>query len=246
MQLEGISTFIVGDSRGLTFVQGLRNARLSDSVSNPMFSVSQRFTQLGCPIGRGGRIQTEIGTFEYNPKCDWSKLNIYDLDVAVIWAGQWDSTPRDLDHIPGENFLDLTSTEYRDWLTSEYKELFLILQKNSPLKLIAIVNLSSMNSEKYPDLYNGFIEELTVIDNVVVLDLADFMSKVDSRSFLPDGSHVSTGKPTEYSPNNDNSATDLYEKWFEPALCAALLEKAPELLTTKTCPEIDYSPRVKK
>jgi hypothetical protein len=57
---------------------------------------------------------------------------------------------------------------------------------------------------------------------------------------------VSTGKPTEYSPNNDNSAVDLYVKWFEPALCAALLEKAPELLTTKTCPEIDYSPRVKQ
>jgi peptidoglycan/LPS O-acetylase OafA/YrhL len=243
---QNISTFIIGDSRGLTFIQGLINARLMNREPKPMFSISERFTRLGCPIGRGGRIYTKIGIFDFNPKCDWSNLKIPDSDVAVIWGGQWDSVPRDTNQIAGDIFMDLTSPEYSDWLNKEYKELFSNLRILPSLKLIAIVNLNLQDNEQYPALYNEFVRGLTSSNDVVVLDLAGYMERVADNSFLPDGSHVSTGKPTEYSPNDDNSAADLYEKWFEPALCAALLEKAPELLTTKTCPDIDYSPRAKK
>jgi hypothetical protein len=114
------------------------------------------------------------------------------------------------------------------------------------VKIIAVVDFLGSSLSKYQSDYNTLLTDLDDDPSIQILGLNQFFSSTDIESYLADGSHVSTGEPTEYSPNDDNSAADLYEKWFEPALCAALLEKAPELLTTKTCPEIDYSPRVKK
>jgi hypothetical protein len=114
------------------------------------------------------------------------------------------------------------------------------------VKLITIVDFLGDSLSKYQSNYNTLLKDLGKDASIHVLNLSEFLVSTFIEEYLPDGSHVSTGKPTEYSPNNDNSAADLYDKWFEPVLCAALLEKAPELLTTKTCPEIDYSHRVVK
>ncbi|MEY3806176.1 MAG: hypothetical protein RIR69_988, partial [Actinomycetota bacterium] len=166
-------------------------------------------------------------------------------DVVVVWGGKWDVFGRDPLEIPGDEFFDISDAEYRRWLKNEYLSLFAHFRKFERVKLIAVVNHNEIEDERFPNLYNDFLLELRAEQEFYLLDLNEFSSRVDIRSYLPDGVHVSFGKPIDWSPTDDNSAIDLNTNWFEPALCAALEEEAPQLLSNLTCPEIDYSPRQK-
>lgn len=242
---------LFGDSKMALFVKGLQNRISFEPITrteNDLFTLSGSFTRIGCPIGYlgymiNGEIEQVVGD-----GCNWS---VYDTerqpsDIAVIWGGTWDTTDRKIQSLFGDKWVNLSDPVYASWIKGEYEKLIDQLKRNRGVQKVAIVNyIGEALSDRQND-YTNFLSEFTTRSDVVILDLVSFLSSQEILDYLPDGSHVSIGEPTEFSPTDDNSATDLYEKWLEPALCTALLEKGPELLTTTTCPEIDNSPRVVK
>jgi hypothetical protein len=242
---------LFGDSKMALFVKGLQNRIAFEPITrtkDDLFAMSGSFTRIGCPIGAlgymvNGEIEQVVGD-----GCNWS---VYDTErqpseIAIIWGGTWDTTDRKIESLFGDQWVNLSNPDYALWIKGEYEKLIEHLKVNRGIQQVVILNyIGEPLSERQND-YSKFLKELGNRPDVIVLDLVTFFSQQKIIDYLPDGSHVSIGEPTEFSPNNDNSATDLYEKWLEPALCTALLGKAPELLTTTTCPEIDYSPRVKK
>jgi peptidoglycan/LPS O-acetylase OafA/YrhL len=250
-QSNAPKVFYFGDSKMMAYLSGLQNridALSSDARDAEMFSIGGSFARFGCPIGRGGSFLNGEVITKVGEGCDWSTQDTSQSQssIAVIWSGTWDTAGRQLPDLFGDAWQDITDPQYRQWVLNEYKALFQHLRMEHGVKFIAIVDFLGSSLSNYQTEYNRLLKDLVTDPNIYVLNLNQFLTSVTLKDFLSDGSHVSTGQPTEYSPNNDNSAADLYEKWFEPALCAALLEKAPELLTTTTCPEIDYSPRVVK
>lgn len=242
---------LFGDSKMALFVKGLQNRIALEPLArtrDDLFTMSGSFTRIGCPIGYlgymiNGEIEQVVGD-----GCNWS---IYDTEkqpseIAIIWSGTWDTTDRKIKSLFGDKWVDLSHPDYALWIKGEYEKLIEHLKLQRGVQKIAIVNYIGETLSNRQDDYTKFLDEFTNRPDVVVLDLVSFLKEQKILDYLPDGSHVSIGEPTEFSPTDDNSATDLYEKWLEPALCAALLEKGPELLTTTTCPEIDYSPRVVK
>ena len=242
---------LFGDSKMALFVKGLQNRIALEPIArtrDDLFTMSGSFTRIGCPIGSlgymiNGEIEQVVGD-----GCNWS---IYDTEkqpseIAIIWSGTWDTTDRKIESLFGDKWVDLSNPDYAMWIKGEYEKLIEHLKLQRGVQKIAIVNYIGETLSDRQDDYTKFLSEFTSRPDVVVLDLVSFLKEQKILDYLPDGSHVSIGEPTEFSPTDDNSATDLYEKWLEPALCAALLEKGPELLTTATCPQIDYSPRVVK
>jgi hypothetical protein len=242
---------LFGDSKMALFVKGLQNRIALEPIArtrNDLFTMSGSFTRIGCPIGYlgymiNGEIEQVVGD-----GCNWS---VYDTEkqpseIAIIWGGTWDTTDRKIESLFGDKWVNLSNPDYAVWIKSQYEQLIDQFKRNRGVQKVAIVNYIGEALSDQQGAYTKFLEEFTSRPDVVVLDLVSFLKEQKILDYLPDGSHVSIGEPTEFSPTDDNSAADLYEKWFEPVLCAALLEKAPELLTTKTCPEIDYSPRVVK
>ena len=242
---------LFGDSKMALFVKGLQNRIALEPIArtrDDLFTMSGSFTRIGCPIGYlgymiNGEIEQVVGD-----GCNWS---VYDTEkqpseIAIIWGGTWDTTDRKIESLFGDKWVNLSNPDYAVWIKSQYEQLIDQFKRNRGVQKVAIVNYIGEALSDRQGAYTKFLEEFTSRPDVVVLDLVSFLKEQKILDYLPDGSHVSIGEPTEFSPTDDNSAADLYEKWFEPALCAALLEKAPELLTTKTCPEIDYSPRVVK
>ena len=243
--------FYFGDSKMMAYLTGLQNRAdglSSDAHDREMFSIGGSFARFGCPVGRGGSFLNGDVITKVGEGCDWSTQDTSQdqSPVAVIWSGTWDTSGRQIPDLFGDEWQDIANTRYRQWVIDEYKALFNHLRIQHGVKLITIVDFLGDSLSKYQSNYNTLLKDLVKDASVHVLNLSKFLVSTSIEEYLPDGSHVSTGKPTEYSPNNDNSAADLYEKWFEPALCAALLEKAPELLTTTTCPKIDTSPRIVK
>jgi peptidoglycan/LPS O-acetylase OafA/YrhL len=243
--------FLFGDSKMALFVKGLQNRISFEPITRTekdLFTMSGSFTRIGCPIGYlgymiNGEVEQVVGD-----GCNWS---VYDTerqssDIAVIWGGTWDTTDRKIQALFGNEWVNLSDSDYASWIKGEYEKLIDQLKRNRGIQKIVFVNyIGEALSDRQKD-YTTFLNEFNSRSDVVILDLVSFLSSQEILDYLPDGSHVSIGEPTEFSPTDDNSATDLYEKWFEPALCAALLEKAPELLTTTTCPKIDTSPRIVK
>ena len=243
--------FLFGDSKMALFVKGLQNRLAFEPITrtqNDLFAASGSFTRIGCPIGTLGSLIDEDVEKKVGDGCDWA---VYDnekesSEIAVIWGGTWDTTDRKIESLFGNRWVSLSDPDYALWIKGVYEKLINRLKFYRGVQQVAIVNYIGETLSARQGTYTKFLRELESRPDVIVLDLVTFFNQQKITDYLPDGAHVSIGEPTGFSPNNDNSATDLYEKWFEPALCAALLEKAPELLTTKTCPEIDYSPRVKK
>ena len=242
---------LFGDSKMALFVKGLQNRitfEPTTQTEDDLFTVSGSYTRIGCPIGAIGYIIDGDIPKKVGEGCDWS---VYDIetqpsDIAVIWSGTWETTDRKIESLFGNKWIDLSNPDYVAWIKSEYEKLISHLKQTRGVqKIIFMDYIGERLSDRQND-YTNFLSDYKNRTDVIVLDLVSFLKTQKLQDYLPDGSHVSFGEPTDFSPSNDNSAADLYEKWFEPALCAALLEKAPELLTTKTCPDIDYSPRVKK
>jgi peptidoglycan/LPS O-acetylase OafA/YrhL len=243
--------FLFGDSKMALFVKGLQNRITFEPVTqtgNDLFTVSGAYTRIGCPIGAVGYIIDGDIPKKVGEGCNWS---VYDSemqpsDIAVIWSGTWETTDRKIEFLFGDKWIDLSNRDYVAWIKGEYEKLIVHLKQTRGVQRIVFMDYVGERLSDRQDDYTNFLSDFKNRPDVVVLDLVSFLKTQKLQDYLPDGSHVSFGEPTDFSPNNDNSAADLYEKWFEPALCAALLEKAPELLTTRTCPKIDYSPRVKE
>jgi hypothetical protein len=240
-----------GDSKMALFVKGLQNRiafEPSTRIANDLFTMSGSFTRIGCPIGTLGSLIDEDEEKKVGDGCDWT---VYDTEkepseIAVIWGGTWDTTDRKIESLFGNRWVDLNDPEYAMWIKGVYENLIEHLKLHRGVQQVAIVNYIGETLSARQSDYTKFLQELEDRPDVIVLDLVTFFDQQKITDYLPDGAQVSIGEPTGFSPNNDNSATDLYEKWLEPALCAALLKESPELLTTKTCPEIDNSPRVKQ
>jgi hypothetical protein len=247
-----IDVFFAGDSKMLTFTLGIKKGLTTNEklLEDSLFAQSDSFVNLACPLGRRGYFKN----YDNDPilardACDWTSIDSpadSSPAIAVIWFGTWDVTGRSLNEADPDTWLYLDSSLYQKWLANEYLGLIQHLREAQGVQQVFIIDYLGIKAIAQQDAYNDFLESLLTDAMVNILHLNQYLQKLAVNNYFPDGIHLSTGSPMEYSPNNDNSAIDLYEKWFEPALCAALLEKAPELLTTKTCPEIDYSPRVKK
>jgi len=243
--------FYFGDSKMMAYLSGLQKRAddlSADARDEELFSIGGSFARFGCPVGRGGSFLNGDVITKVGEGCDWSTQDTSQdqSSIAVIWSGTWDTSGRQIPDLFGDEWQDISNTRYRQWVIDEYKALFNHLRIQHGVEFITIVDFLGDSLSKYQSNYDTLLRDLVNDSRIHVLNLSQFLVSTSTEEYLPDGSHVSTGKPTEYSPNNDNSAADLYEKWFEPALCAVLLEKGPELLTTTTCPEIDYSPRVVK
>lgn len=242
---------LFGDSKMALFVKGLQNRIAFEPLSrieNDLFAMSGSFTRIGCPIGSLGSLIDDEIEKQVGDGCNWTA---YDTEtqaseIAIIWGGTWDTTDRRITSLFGNAWVNLSDPGYNAWITSEYERLMTHLKQSRGAQKIVIINYIGQKLAERQDEYTQFLSQFKNRPDVVVLDLVSFLKRHKLSDYFPDGSHVSIGEPTSFSPSDDNSATDLYERWLEPALCAALLEKGPELLTTTTCPEIDYSPRVVK
>lgn len=238
-----------GDSKMALFYKSLQNrltALDSAAMSDEQFGLGESFTRNGCPVGYLGFMMNGEKVQEVGEGCDWT---VYDTgrdpsDIAVIWGGTWDTTDRKIEELFGDRWVNLDDDGYRNWITSEYEKLFAHLKQTRQVKVIAVVNYLGESMKERQATYSEFLRSFEQ-QGVIFLDLFDYLAEKEVKDFLPDGSHVSIGEPTEFSPSNDNSGADLYEKWFEPALCQAIQEKVPSLLAGVTCPTIDHSPRVK-
>lgn len=239
-----LEIFLLGDSRALTFRLGVRNHRRSRPDGTHLFDIGRTFVRLGCPIGRGGRVRTSLGTFETSRDCDWTRSTNTTADIAVIWAGEQDTLPRDTGASAGREFQTIRDSDYRQWLAAEYSVLVDKLLSNPTVKLVAVVNHNTIKGETFPDEYNQFLRTFSRRAPVVHLDLNSYLSRAGVDSYVPDGKHLTFGKPVGYSLSGDNSAADLYERWFEPVLCAAVKERQPELIGDIECPTVDHTPRV--
>lgn len=240
--------FYFGDSKMALFYKSLQNriSQLNDeSINEELFSMSGAFTRIGCPIGPLGYMINGDKEQKVGDGCNWA---LYDTgreqgDIAVIWGGTWDTTDRKIVELFGDGWVNLENADYRRWIAGQYENLFEHLRTRHGVKIIALIDYLGLTMTDRQKTYSDFLMDFD-IDDVVFLDLTSYLSDLPIRDYLPDGSHVSIGEPTDFSPSNDNSGADLYERWFEPALCAALSEKAPDLLGDRTCPAIDYTPRV--
>lgn len=243
-----IPVYYFGDSKMIAYLAGIQNFGKTAPQKNvqQLFSTSGSFVRYGCPIGYLGYMMNGEKVQEIGEGCNWID---YDTgkepsDVAVIWGGTWDATDRKIKELFGDRWVNFEDNGYRAWITSQYKNLFAHLRQNHQVKVIAVVNFLGESMKSRQTSYNEFLRSFER-EGVIYLDLVDYLKDKNIRDFFIDGSHVSIGEPTEYSQSNDNSAADLYKKWFEPALCAALLQQNPELLNEPSCPAIDHSPRVK-
>lgn len=247
--ISATRVFYFGDSKMALFYKSLQNRF---SLLNPteaereQFTISGSFTRIGCPIGAAGYMINGDREQKVGDGCDWST---YDTgqeisDIAIIWAGTWDTTDRKIVDLFGDNWVNLENPEYRMWITNEYQQLFEHLKRTRKVQTIALINYLGVTMEKRQDTYSTFLKSLETED-IIFLDLVEYLKNQDVKSYFPDGSHVSIGEPTEFSPNNDNSGADLYEKWLEPLLCSKIQERSPETLRFPECPPIDNTPRVK-
>jgi peptidoglycan/LPS O-acetylase OafA/YrhL len=242
---------LFGDSKMALFVKGLQNRIAYEPISRikkDLFTMSGSFTRIGCPIGSLGSLVDDDIEKIVGDGCNWT---VYDTEtqpseIAIIWGGTWDTADRKIPSLFGNTWVNLSDTGYNEWISKEYERLINHLKQNRGVQKIAIVNYIGEKLSYRQNDYTMFLEQFKNRPDVLVLDLVSFLKRQKISDYFPDGSHVSMGEPTSFSPTDDNSATDLYERWLEPALCAALLEKGPGLLTTTTCPEIDYSPRIVK
>jgi peptidoglycan/LPS O-acetylase OafA/YrhL len=242
---------LFGDSKMAIFVKGLQNRIAFEPftrIEKDLFTMSGSFTRIGCPIGSLGSLIDDDIEKMVGDGCNWT---VYDTEtqpseIAVIWGGTWDTTERKIPSLFGNTWVNLSDPGYNEWISREYDRLIRHLKQSRGVQKIAIINYIGEKLSYRQNDYTLFLEQFKNRPDVLVLDLVSFLKRQKISDYFPDGSHVSMGEPTNFSPTDDNSATDLYERWMEPALCAALLEKGPELLTTTTCPQIDYSPRVVK
>jgi hypothetical protein len=245
-----IEIFFAGDSKLLTFTFGIAKGLTTkvNLLQNSLFTQADAFVNIACPLGRRGYFKNyDDEPILARDSCDWTSIKSpgESTPIAVIWFGTWDVTGRSLNEAGPDTWLYLDSPLYQKWLTNEYLGLVQHLKETQGVQQIFIIDYLGIKAISQQDAYNDFLKSLLTDATVNILNLSDYLQKLTVNNYFPDGIHLSTGSPMEYSPNDDNSAADLYEKWLEPALCAALLEKAPELLATNMCPEIDYSPRVK-
>lgn len=212
-----------------------------------LFSIGGHFARYACPLGRQGSFSLDGREFPVADGCYWptQDSSSEQADIAVVWSGTWDVSGRKNETLFGKDWKDLTDTNYRSWLFDEYNSLLNHLRTKHGVKFIAIVNYLGQSHSSYQNSYTAFLSTVTQQNDVALIDLVDYLKDKNAYDFLIDGAHVSIGEPTDYSFGNDNSGADLYRKWFEPALCQAVQQKAPELLPSVICPEIDHSPRVK-
>jgi peptidoglycan/LPS O-acetylase OafA/YrhL len=245
---SALPVYYFGDSKMIAYLAGLQNfVTTASEQETQIFSVGGAFTRFGCPIGRKGNVYFKKKEHVISEGCFWptQDTGTENSKIAVVWSGTWDVTGRKIDALSATKWQDIRSPAYQRWLANEYNALFEHLRKQHAVEFIAVVNFLGESISQYQSDYTNFLQLVTAQENVSLLDLVNYLENKNLRDFFIDGSHVSIGEPTEYSQGYDNSAADLYRKWFEPALCQAISEKNPLLLDGMNCPAIDHSPRVK-
>lgn len=241
--------FFFGDSKTAMFYKSLRNRNSGMSFaerSRDRFALAGSFTRIGCPIGPLGYVMDEDVEKKVGEGCKWA---LYDTgpessDIAVIWSGTWDSTDRRIPELFGDRWVTLEDSGYRGWIRQQYLDLFVHLRQRRGIQMIAVINYLGENLRDRHGVYNEFLEELTDQQDVVVLDIVGYLKDKRVYDYFPDGTHVTIGESTVVSDSKDNSGADLYERWLEPVLCAAVKERRPELMGDIECPTVDDSPRV--
>ena len=112
---------VVGDSTGLAYTLGTAMA------GHPDTELGGHLTELGCPLGRGGRLlESSLSPVPIiiGEQCRWDR-RLADafadgkrVDVVLVMFGNWDVRKRSVAEL-GERFVSLTDPAARAWLMRE-------------------------------------------------------------------------------------------------------------------------------
>ena len=208
---------IFGDSKALVL------ALAGGSYVDPNVQFASGWVDLGCPLGRGGRLRTytrEGRGSDVSAKCDWTErfpLSLQasgPLDVGVVYYGTWDVVQRNVAALGGWRSMD--NLDYQDWLYQEMLAATDVLHA-SGVRVVAWATVTP--SPKYGhadrfDVYNAMLARLPIDRPGVaaVIDLAGwFAAQPDMSTLLPDLVHVT------YEPAG-GTGLQVYQRFLGPEL----------------------------
>ncbi len=187
---------IFGDSKALVLELA------GGSYVDPNVQFAPAWVDLGCPLGRGGRLRTytrEGKGSDVSAKCDWTQRfpdslsSSGPLDVGVVYYGTWDVVQRNVPALGGWRSLD--NLDYQEWL---YQEMLAATDSlhESGVRVVAWATVTP--NPKYGhvdrfDVYNAMLARLPTDRPGVaaVIDLAGwFAAQPDMSTLLPDLVHV--------------------------------------------------------
>lgn len=207
----------VSDSTGLPLVLGIQ--------PNERFEVNGWWTQMGCPVGRGGRVRSaSTGTAVWTTAekgCSWESdlatgVPPGYVDVALVAFGRWDVAERQIPAL-GDAWTTLDDPVHEAWLRSEMRALTEQLH-GSGVDLVVWLTLLPDDAHaprSRVDAYNRLLGELTdevTTGRVAVIDLAGWLlSTGELARLLPDGVHAT------YEPEG-GTADEIARRFLFPQL----------------------------
>ncbi len=207
----------VSDSTGLPLVLGIRPTE--------RFVVAGWWTQMGCPLGRGGRVRsasTGSAVWTTDEKgCNWDAdlaagVPEGQVDVALVAFGRWDAAERQVPAL-GDAWTTIDDPAYEAWLFGEMQALTAQLH-TSGVDLVVWLTLLP-DDDHAPrsrvDTYNrmlGQLAEQVTTGRVAVIDMAGWLlASGEVGRLLPDGVH------TTFEPDG-GTAEEIARRFLFPEL----------------------------
>jgi peptidoglycan/LPS O-acetylase OafA/YrhL len=189
-----------GDSTAIMLSMGLG---WNEPGIEPTFGAAD----VGCSIGRGGRIRGDAATGDdpraparsWEKRCDWTNLwpssvrSDGGLDVAIILTGNWDIAGRRVPAL-GDRWLTIEDPEYAAWLQSEAETAVDSLHAAGAARVLWLTLPAKAGSDpgRRLDLFNAMVADIT--------HSRPWMTQPDYAGYLaslgpdhdprPDGMHV--------------------------------------------------------
>jgi len=215
----------VSDSTGLPLVLGIRPTE--------RFVVAGWWTQMGCPLGRGGRVRsasTGSAVWTTDEKgCNWDAdlaagVAEEQVDVALVAFGRWDVAERQVPAL-GDAWTTIDDPAYEAWLFGEMQALTAQLH-GSGVDLVVWLTLLADDAHApraRVDAYNRLLDRLDdgeASGRVAVIDMAGWlMESGEVGRLLPDGVH------TTYEPEG-GTADEIARRFLFPEL-ERMLDEPP-------------------
>lgn len=225
-----------GDSRAITLGDGLLAA------PPPDWRVGPSFTLLGCPLSRHGEVRSlDLGLQGSRAltTCDWlaflEQTPRTAVDVLVIWFGTWDLVERRVPAL-GEQWHTIKSPVFRDYLMEEIETLISAARRTLNPELILVFSTDDLHPAHPPGraqflhaMWEQFID--TNDHPIQMVDLVGMIADTgEAERLLPDGIHLSFGKPDP----SDNTAVEIHQRFVEPLARELLAKQRREAATAES------------
>lgn len=209
---------VVGDSTGLAYALG------SADADHPDTRLVESVTELGCPLGRGGRLVDRALSpvpITVPDRCRWDLRLDEPLDAAqrvevmLVMFGTWDVRPRSVEDL-GEDFVSLEEPAALAWLLREADTLTDMLLAGWAQRVVwtTLPEVAGDIDPAAVAAYNAIVAAQARHPSGCVssLDLAGFVDGSGERDrLLPDDVHMS------WEPEG-GTAAEIERRLVAPAL----------------------------